>query len=493
MRTPSRSGLRIHVPSALLAQERIIRTLVALVEDLTVERDEAGLLGSTLEHVVSALGLTGGATYVADTEGALQSVAERNLSAVDLVLALEYAERSWRLGRPSAHELPQGGWLAAAPLVTRSRTLGVLVLHDSRPESVAPEVELLQALGKQVGTGLDNVRLYAEVRASSARVEALNRITATLTSGLDLKTVIPAFAQEMATIQAFERLACGLVNDTGDYIEIVAHPEGASWGLGSVIPVVGSGPGAVVLNNKAILQRDLVHEHRFIEDMRLLDEGIRSYVLLPLNSRGRAIGVLALGSQQTAAYDDATLARLQPLADSVAIAFENMRLFQKTRELSITDEITPLFNFRHFHQILDRELKLVDRYRSVLSLLFLDLDRFKPINDQYGHLRGSRTLREVGFLIRAAVRETDYPARYGGDEFVVILPQTETEAAQTLSEKLRELIEGHTFLQEEGINARLGVSIGVASYPVEANTKELLVRLADQRMYADKEVRKAGR
>lgn len=493
MKTPSRSGLRIHVPSALLAQERIIRTLVALVEDLTVERDEAGLLGSTLEHVVSALGLTGGATYVADTEDALQSVAERNLSATELALAREYAERSWRLGRPSAHELPQGGWLAAAPLVTRSRTLGVLVLHDARPESVAPEVELLQALGKQVGTGLDNVRLYAEVRASSARVEALNRITATLTSGLDLKTVIPAFAQEMATIQPFERLACGLVNDTGDYIEIVAHPEGASWGLGSVIPVVGSGPGAVVLNNKAILQRDLVHEHRFIEDMRLLDEGIRSYVLLPLNSRGRAIGVLALGSQQTAAYDDATLARLQPLADSVALAFENMRLFQKTRELSITDEITPLFNFRHFHQILDRELKLVDRYRSVLSLLFLDLDRFKPINDQYGHLRGSRTLREVGFLIRAAVRETDYPARYGGDEFVVILPQTETEAAQTLSEKLRELIEGHTFLQEEGINARLGVSIGVASYPLEANTKELLVRLADQRMYADKEVRKAGR
>jgi diguanylate cyclase (GGDEF)-like protein len=249
----------------------------------------------------------------------------------------------------------------------------------------------------------------------------------------------------------------------------------------------------VVLNNKAILQRDLVHEHRFIEDMRLLDEGVRSYVLLPLNSRGRGIGVLALGSQQTAAYDEATLARLQPLADSVALAFENMRLFQKTRELSITDEITPLFNFRHFHQILDRELKLVDRYRSVLSLMFLDLDRFKPINDQYGHLRGSRTLREVGFLIRAAVRETDYPARYGGDEFVVILPQTDAEAARLLAGKLRDLIEGHTFLQEEGINARLGVSIGVASYPTEAPTKELLLRLADQRMYEDKEVRKAGR
>ena len=156
----------------------------------------------------------------------------------------------------------------------------------------------------------------------------------------------------------------------------------------------------------------------------------------------------------------------------MALAFENVRLFQKTRELSITDEVTPLYNFRYFHQALDRELKLVNRYGSTLSLLFIDLDRFKPINDQYGHLRGSRTLREVGFLIRAAVRETDIPARYGGDEFVVILPQTDGASARILAEKLRSLVEGHTFLQEEGINARLGVSLGLATYPAEANTKE---------------------
>jgi len=283
------------------------------------------------------------------------------------------------------------------------------------------------------------------------------------------------------------------VNDSGDYIEVVCDPEGASWGLGDVIPVVGSGPGSVVLNNRAVLQRDLVHQHRFIEDMRLLEDGIRSYVLLPLNSRGRSIGILALGSESSGSYDDSTLARLQPLADAVALAFENVRLFQKTRELSITDEVTPLYNFRHFHQILDRELKLVDRYRSVLSLIFVDLDRFKPINDQYGHLRGSRTLREVGFLIRAAVRETDYPSRYGGDEFVIILPQTDHGAALLLAEKLRRLFEGHTFLQEEGINARIGCSLGIATYPADASTKEALIRLADQRMYEDKENRKAGR
>jgi diguanylate cyclase (GGDEF)-like protein len=182
--------------------------------------------------------------------------------------------------------------------------------------------------------------------------------------------------------------------------------------------------------------------------------------------------------------------RLQPVADSVAMAFENVRLFQKTRELSISDEVTPLYNFRFFHQILDRELKLVDRYKSMLSLIFVDLDRFKPINDQYGHLRGSRTLREVGFLLRAAVRETDYPARYGGDEFVVILPQTDGDATRALADKLRRLIEDHVFLQEEGINARIGCSLGVATYPTEARSKESLIRLADERMYADKETRK---
>lgn len=464
---------------------------MSLVDDLTIESEEEGLLRSTLEHVVSSLALTSGVTFVLGADADLRTGSQFRFPDGGYEPALELSRRALERRRPLVKQLADGGWMAATPLRARQREVGTLVLHDTG--NTPPDLELLHALGKQLGNGLENVRLYAELLASSTRIEALNRITAALTSGSDLKTVVPAFAREVGVLQEFDRLACGFVNDSGDYIEMVCYPEGASWGLGDVIPVVGSGPGSVVLNNSPFLQRDLVHQHRFIEDMRLLDDGVRSYVLLPLNSRGRSIGVLALGSQKSGTYDEASLARLQPLADSVALAFENVRLFQRTRELSITDEITPLYNFRHFHQILDRELKLVDRYESVLSLVFVDLDRFKPINDKYGHLRGSRTLREVGFLIRAAVRETDYPARYGGDEFTVILPQSDHDAAVAFAEKLRRLIEGHTFLQEEGINARLGVSLGIATYPLEATTKEMLIRLADKRMYEDKEIRKAGR
>jgi two-component system, cell cycle response regulator len=272
----------------------------------------------------------------------------------------------------------------------------------------------------------------------------------------------------------------------------VGHPAGTTWGFGPVHPVVGSGPGAVLQTGQPVLEQDLLHHHRFIEDLRLLEEGVRSYVLMPLNARGRIIGVLALGSAPEGSFDLGAVDRLRPLADAAGLALDNVRLLHKTRELSITDEVTPLYNFRFFHQILERELKMVDRYHSTLSLIFLDLDRFKPINDQHGHLRGSRVLREVGFLLRAAVRETDYPVRYGGDEFVVILPQTDGLAATRLGEKLRQLIEDHTFLQEEGIDARLGMSMGVATYPIEAPTKEALIRLADLRMYQNKDVRGPG-
>lgn len=465
---------------------------MALVEDLTVAREEEELLRLTLEHAVDGLELAGGVTLLFGPEDRLVTTAKLHFEP-GVAAAEEMGASVLASGNPMVKELPEGGYLAGTPLRARQNDLGALVLHDTRVDGSPLDDELLEVLGKQIGYGLENVRLYSELRESSARVETLHRITAAVTSGTELRAIVPAFANELVTLQPFERLACGFVNDTGDYIEMVSHPEETSWGMGEVLPVVGSGPGFVALNNRAVIQRDLIHEHRYLEDMRLLDEGLRSYILLPLSSRGQAIGVLALGSAESGAFDDGTIARLQPLADAVALAFENVRLFQKTRQLSISDEITPLHNFRYFHQALERELKLVNRYGSTLSLVFVDLDRFKPINDQYGHLRGSRTLREVGFLIRAAVRETDIPARYGGDEFVIVLPQTDGESAAVLAEKLRSLIEEHTFLQEEGINARLGVSLGVATYPEEANTKEALIRLADSRMYEDKGSRRTGR
>jgi diguanylate cyclase (GGDEF)-like protein len=473
------------------ADDRLARVVLTVLDDLATQSDEAGFLRATLGHVVVALEAGGGSVTLDMGGGETQSAAEFRLNPHDPAAFQALSADALRTGGPCVSDLPAGGWMAATPLKGASHAVGVLSLHDERPGVSAPTETVLEVLGRQIGAGLESLRLNAALRSSAARLEVLHRIT-TLSADTDVPTAVASFVREIGAVQPFDRLACGFVNDSGDYLEVTGHPPGSSWGFGPVHPVVGSGPGQVLLKGAAVLQRDLVHEHRFIEDLRLLEEGLRSYLLLPLVARGRTIGVLALGTVRRGGFDEAALVRLQPVADAAALALDNVRLLHKTRELSILDEVTPLYNFRFFHQILDRELKLVDRYHSMLSLIFMDLDRFKPINDQHGHLRGSRVLREVGFLLRAAVRETDYPVRYGGDEFVVILPQTDGAAATRLGEKLRQLIEDHTFLQEEGIDARLGMSMGVATYPGEANTKEALIRLADLRMYQNKDVRGPG-
>ncbi len=475
-------------------RERTVRALMALVDDLTVERDEATLLRSTLAHVVQTLALDGGAAFLLDEPaGALHCACEHPMSPPGG--AADLAARVLDFCRPLMTELPGGGWMAATPLVARGQELGALLLFERAAAGLAPELELLEVLGKQIGTGVDNARHYAALAAASARAAAVQRLTATLASSLEPQQCLPAFAEELRRQMAFERLACAFVNEAGDYLEVLSLPEGAGWGLGDVLPVVGSGPGSVALGGAAVACADLAAAgaFSFIEEPRLLDEGLRSYLLLPLRARGRAMGVLALGASSAGAYDEATLRRLEPLAEPLGLAFENLRLVHKTRELSLTDDVTPLYNFRFVHQLLDRELPLCERYGAVLSVIFLDLDDFKPINDRHGHLRGSRVLREVGFLLRAGVRAGDYPARYGGDEFVVVLPQTDGEDAAALADVLRERIVSRVYLREEGLDARLGASAGVATFPTEARTKEALLRLADERMYAAKGARKRTR
>jgi len=472
--------------------DRSIRALLDVVDDLSVETEEQGLLEATLEHTVESLGLAGGISYLPATGAEPQPIAVYGLPPPDAEALKELAGLVLRWEKPIVRVQEADVWVAATPLASREKVLGVMSLYAASGVG-APSRELLQALGRQIGTGLENARLYGELRASAERLEVVHRLSRTLTASGELRQGIQEFAREIATLQSFDRLVWAFVNETGDYLEVIGHPEGSSWGLGNAIPVVGSGPGFVVLNNKPVLERDLARDHHYIEDMRLLEEGIRSYVLLPLATRGHAIGVLGLGSRQPDGYDQETLTRLQLLANAVALGLENLRLFERAKELSITDELTPLYNGRFFRQMLDREIKFADRYKTPVSIVFIDLDRFKPVNDQFGHLRGSRALREVGFLLRAAVRETDYPARFGGDEFVVLLPQTDAESARGLAERVRTCIEEHVFLQEEGFDIRLGASIGIATCPDDGRSRDALVKAADERMYRDKDLRKGSR
>ncbi|MEW6719303.1 MAG: GGDEF domain-containing protein [Thermodesulfobacteriota bacterium] len=159
----------------------------------------------------------------------------------------------------------------------------------------------------------------------------------------------------------------------------------------------------------------------------------------------------------------------------------------QVQSLIYIDDLTKLYNSRYLNVVLDREMKRSERYRNFFSVLFMDIDFFKRVNDTHGHLVGSRVLQEVGSVLKSCVRDSDTVARYGGDEFVVLLVETNSEEAMFVAERMRKAIESGHLVVSMGLDIRLTISIGIAAFPEHATTKQHLLNLADQAMYRGKE------
>jgi diguanylate cyclase (GGDEF)-like protein len=167
-------------------------------------------------------------------------------------------------------------------------------------------------------------------------------------------------------------------------------------------------------------------------------------------------------------------------------------LLKRAEDLSVTDDLTHLYNSRYLDAVLHRETKRASRSGRPLSLLFIDLDGFKSVNDTYGHLFGSRALVEAAAVIRSSARETDVVARFGGDEFALVLPDTGGEGAFAVGERIRERLAAHVFLVGAGLGVRLTCSVGVATLPDVANSSDELIQAADKAMYLVKDRGKNG-
>jgi diguanylate cyclase (GGDEF)-like protein len=216
----------------------------------------------------------------------------------------------------------------------------------------------------------------------------------------------------------------------------------------------------------------------------------------PLTCRGRVVGALIaidrVPSSRTPRFAPATLAAVLAALEPGAIALDNALRVQKAEALSVTDDLTQLYNSRYLSQVLRRETKRATRSSRPLSLLFIDLDGFKSINDTYGHLAGSRALVEAASVIRTSARETDVVARFGGDEFALVLPDTGVEGALYVGGRIRERLAAHRFLERDGLKISLTASVGVSTLPDTSTTAEGLIQAADQAMYWIKDHGKNG-
>jgi diguanylate cyclase (GGDEF)-like protein len=232
------------------------------------------------------------------------------------------------------------------------------------------------------------------------------------------------------------------------------------------------------------------------QDPRVPSRVVASVIGLPLECRARTLGAV-IAAEPSPSGDEFSLTpalrdALRTMLEAPAFALDNALMLQRAEALSVTDDLTQLYNSRYLNQVLRRETKRASRSGRPLSLLFLDLDGFKSINDRHGHLFGSRALVEAADVLRMSARETDICARFGGDEFAVVLPDTGADGAYAVGERIRERIAAHRFLAGDGLMIRLTASVGVATLPDVAASADELLKAADRTMYHVKEAGKNG-
>jgi len=211
-------------------------------------------------------------------------------------------------------------------------------------------------------------------------------------------------------------------------------------------------------------------------------DNIGSVVVLPLFYEKDLLGIFALLSEKTNAFSPHQIELLKLLANQASTSIANARFHAEIERLAVTDGLTGLFNHRHFQERLAQEFNRLERFSDPISLLIIDIDHFKKINDTYGHPVGDSVLKGIAEKIKKTIRNIDVPARYGGEEFTVILPGTDENGAMNMAERLRKAIGATKFASEKGAFS-VNVSIGISTFTKEIRSKEELVETADKALY----------
>ena len=322
----------------------------------------------------------------------------------------------------------------------------------------------------------------------SQELTIFHDVAKALTSSLDLDSILQTIMEKMAEYFRPDTWSLLMVDEEKSELYFAIAVGAAAEVLADDRVKVGEGiAGWVAKHGEALIVPDVQNDPRFSPRLDELTRWqTRSIICVPLRSKHRVLGVIQLVNVNVEGLSEQEMFFLQALCDYAAISIENARSVEKIQELTITDDCTGLFNARHLYKTLETEVYRSARFGYQFSVIFIDLDHFKQVNDTHGHLIGSRLLNEIGYLIKAQLRLIDFAFRYGGDEFVVLLPQTSKDQAVVVAKRLQDSLRSGRFCVEQGLNLNVRASMGLASFPSDAQTPHDIIRQADEMMYVVK-------
>jgi len=323
-------------------------------------------------------------------------------------------------------------------------------------------------------------------RREAGEIAVFQELGKALTSSLQLDQVLRTIMEKIDEFLRPDNWSLLLLDEAKQELYFELAVGKASQALKDVRIKLGQGiAGWVAQHGEVVIVPDTSKDTRFfgkVDEKTKMET--RSIVAVPVRFRDNCLGVIELiNCVGPDGFDPRDLKLLEALSDFAAIALENARHVKRIHELTIKDDCTSLYNARHMGFILDTEIYRSQRYNYEFSIVFIDLDHFKQVNDTHGHLVGSRLLAEMGDALKTNCRLIDFAFRYGGDEFVILLPQTSKENAVKVARRLHRLIRETVWLAKEGLDIHITPSVGLAAYPIDSRTKEGLLHLADEAMY----------
>ncbi len=394
---------------------------------------------------------------------------------------------------PGSLELDEESMLLA-PLRSEGRVIGVVVLSRLGLDRFSDdELRLLVVLADQAAVAVENARLLAERDRHVTELAALLDVSQAGGGVTDERELAGVLADKLRSAAEMDSSLIWRWED----------PSGHLVGIGaSGRPLEGQGRDLavhraarhVLINDEPLWLDPSLDDVEPSELDRLAALGGAAALLVPMSTAGRVVGLVELVSRRSGRHFHAgEVAWLQTMANQAATALENASLVRQLRDAAETDLLTGVYNHRHLQDRIRHETARAGRTGAALSVLMIDLDDFKRINDEHGHQTGDRVLRAIASALRLAVRSSDVVARYGGDEFVVLMPDTDESEATRVVERARQAVAGSAHTMGDGSVVHVTCSVGLARHPIDGVTARDLLRRADAAMYDDKRARTKAR